>query len=106
MEVAEVCWGGAGGDTMACGPERTPKRKASHRGHRGHGGEWRWLKFVGEVLAGIPWPAGENERRREKRRTGHRGHGGGWRLSLKLLAVTPWAGGENERRKEYIAQRS
>jgi hypothetical protein len=62
MEVAEVCWGGAGGDTMACGRERTPKRKASHRGHGGHGGGWRlWLK----LLAVTPWAAGENQRRKE-----------------------------------------
>ena len=27
--VAEI----VSGDTMVCGPERTPKRKASHRGH-------------------------------------------------------------------------
>ena len=62
MEVAEVCWGGAGGDTMACGREPTPKRKASHRGHRGHGGGWR-LSL--KLLAVTPWAAGENERRKE-----------------------------------------
>jgi hypothetical protein len=54
---------------MVCGREQTLKRKASHRGHRGHRGGWRWLKFVWEVLAGTPWPAGENERRKEKHRT-------------------------------------
>jgi hypothetical protein len=51
---------------MVCGREQTLKRKASHRGHRGHGGGWRlWLK----LLAVTPWPAGENERRKEKHRT-------------------------------------
>jgi hypothetical protein len=51
---------------MVCGREQTLKRKASHRGHRGHGEEWRsWLK----LLTVTPWPAGENERRKEKHRT-------------------------------------
>jgi hypothetical protein len=48
MEVAEVCWGGAGGDTMACGRERTPKRKASHRPQRSR----RGMEVVAEIVGG------------------------------------------------------
>jgi hypothetical protein len=107
MEVAEVCWGGAGGDTMACGREPTPKRKASHRGHRGHGGGGRLsLKFVGRCWRGYHGLRARTNAEKKSIAQSHRGHGGGWRLSLKLLAVTPWAAGENERRKEHIAQRS